>query len=166
MKNKNLYLIFILFITNLSCNKKTNNSLFRELKEIEKTNYSGNFVLQMSGIDSVYYFEEYPDVIDFKEFANNIYPEYKKNVIEKYYNSFVLEGRYSLYILFQKSKVTFVPIDYQKKLPFIFTSACGFSKLFKTDTLEFKPKEFRMGKIFYFVKNTNINRSKTDCVEE
>ena len=51
-------------------------------------------------------------------------------------------------------------------LPFIFVSECGFSKLFNTDTLDFKPKEFEKGKIFYFVKNININRPKTDCVEE
>ncbi|MBK8672236.1 MAG: hypothetical protein IPN93_04365 [Bacteroidetes bacterium] len=166
MKNKKLYLIFILLIANLSCNKKTNNSLFTELKEIEKSKYSGNYLLKMSGIDSVYYFEEYPDGNDFKEFANNIYPAYKKNAVEKYYNSFVLEGRYSLYILFQNNTVTFVPINYQKNLPFIFVSGCGFSKLFNTDTLDFKPKEFEKGKIFYFVKNININRPKTDCVEE
>lgn len=164
MKKVSIFCILILLIV-MSCNKETN-SLFTELKGIEKSKYSGNYVLKMSGIDSVYYFEEYPEPIDFKEFANNIYLEYKKNVIEKYYSSFALEGRYSLYIIFQNSTVTFVPIDYQKNLPFVFASGCGFSKLFKTDTLDFKPKEFEKGKIFYFVKNINANRSKINCIEE
>lgn len=63
--------------------KKTNNSLFTELKEIEKSKYSGNYLLKMSGIDSVYYFEEYPDGNDFKEFANNIYRHPKKKCSRK-----------------------------------------------------------------------------------
>lgn len=58
-----------------------------------------------------------------------------------------------------------MPIDYQKHLPFVFASGCGFSKLFKTDTLDFKPKEFEKGKTFYFVKNKNARRSETDCKE-
>ncbi|MBK7504780.1 MAG: hypothetical protein IPI52_06785 [Bacteroidetes bacterium] len=62
--------------------------------------------------------------------------------------------------------MTFVPINYQKTFHLFFVSGCGFSKLFNTDTLDFKPKEFEKGKIFYFVKNININRPKTDCVEE
>ena len=165
MRRLRLHIIFILFAANISCNKQANNSLFTELEEIEKSKFSGNYVLKMSGIDSVYYFEEYPEASDFKEFASNIYSAYEKNAIEKYYNSFALEGKYSLYIIFQNNTVTFVPIDYQKYLPFVFASGCGFSKLFKTDTLDFKPKEFEKGKTFYFVKNKNASRSETDCRE-
>lgn len=84
MRRLHLYIIFILFAANISCNKQANNSLFTELKEIEKSKSSGDYVLKMSGIDSVYYFEEYPEAIGFKEFASNIYSAYEKNAIEKY----------------------------------------------------------------------------------
>ena len=121
-----------------------------------------SFSFNITDIDSLYYFAEYPDTPSIHEYAGNIADDILQQHNPKLEPNLFSSKEYSMFILFKNGKSNMIEYSPTGKSGIQFTMQCDFIKLYKGDMLEVKKKNVNSYNE-YFITLNDKNHPYHDC---
>lgn len=160
---KYLFLFLAILMMSFSCSRKTplEIELFRIMEHKESFDYTFN----IEGVDSMMVYAEYPDLIDFGTFLPQYVDLFSQNYKKELYESFELDGVYSLYVIFSKEQIQFQEIKMKGKYSVYFRSACGFTKVYPNDKFKGKVNKLSSSNSSYWLSHIDSTRYDRYCIK-